>query len=102
MIGKDEISQMLDIADIKTSARLMLLVIQIVELQTDLKALESLLQIQYDSYALDAAKSHVRQQPEYIEISNEIGKAIEAIKKAGSDPQARLRAMFNAKLHGEM
>ena len=39
MISKERIRQMLDIADIKTSARLMLLVIEIVELQADLKAL---------------------------------------------------------------
>ena len=39
MINKDQIRRMLDIADIKTSARLMLLVIEIVKLQADLKAL---------------------------------------------------------------
>lgn len=33
MINKDQIRRMLDIADIKTSARLMLLVVEIVELQ---------------------------------------------------------------------
>ena len=86
MISKERIRQMLDIADIKTSARLMLLVIEIVELQADLKALESLVQMQYDSHAVDAAKNHVRQQPEYMEINNE----------------ARLRAMFNAKIRGDM
>lgn len=69
MINKDQIRRMLDIADIKTSARLMLLVVEIVELQADLKALESLVQMQYDSHAVDAAKNHVRQQPEYMEIN---------------------------------
>lgn len=102
MISKERIRQMLDIADIKTSARLMLLVIEIVELQSDLKALESLVQMQYDSHAVDAAKNHVRQQPEYIEINNELKKATEAVAKAMSDPEARLRAMFNAKLRGDM
>ena len=87
MISKERIRQMLDIADIKISARLMLLVVEIVELQSDLKALESLVQMQYDSHAVDAAKNHVRQQPEY---------------KAMSDPEARLRAMFNAKIRGDM
>ena len=48
MISKERIRQMLDIADLKTSARLMLLVVEIVELQADLKALESLVQMQYD------------------------------------------------------
>lgn len=56
MISKEGIRRMLDIADLKTSARLMLLVIEIVELQADLKALESLVQMQYDSHAVDAAK----------------------------------------------
>lgn len=93
---------MLDIADIKTSARLMLLVVEIVELQADLKALESLVQRQYDGHAVDAAKNHVRQQLEYMEISNEIEKATEALAKAMSDPQARLKAMLNAKLRGDM
>lgn len=69
MINKDQIRRMLDIADIKTSARMMLLVVEIVELQADLKALESLVQMQYDSHAVDAAKNHVRQQPEYMEIN---------------------------------
>ena len=99
MISKEGIRRMLDIADIKTSARLMLLVVEIVELQSDLKALESLVQMQYDSHAVDAAKNHVRQQPE---INNELKKAAEAIAKAMSDPEARLRAMFNAKLRGDM
>lgn len=102
MISKEGIRQMLDIADIKTSARLMLLVVEIVELQADLKALESLVQMQYDSHAVDAAKNHVRQQLEYMEISNEIEKATEALAKAMSDPQARLKAMLNAKLRGDM
>lgn len=102
MINKDQIRRMLDIADIKTSARLMLLVVEIVELQADLKALESLVQMQYDSHAVDAVKNHVRQQPEYIEINNELKKATEAVVKAMSDPEARLRAMFNAKLRGDM
>lgn len=102
MISKERIRQMLDIADIKTSARLMLLVVEIVELQADLKALESLVQRQYDSHAVDAAKNHVRQQLEYMEISNELEKATEALAKAMSDPQARLKAMFNAKLRGDM
>lgn len=102
MISKERIRQMLDIADIKTSARLMLLVVEIVELQADLKALESLVQMQYDSHAVDAAKKHVRQQPEYMEINNELKKATEAVAKAMSDPEARLRAMFNAKLRGDM
>ena len=96
MISKEGIRRMLDIADIKTSARLMLLVVEIVELQADLKALESLVQMQYDSHAVDAAKNHVRQQPEYMEINNELKKAAEAVAKAISDPEARLRAMFNA------
>lgn len=98
----DQIRRMLDIADIKTSARLMLLVVEIVELQADLKALESLVQMQYDSHAVDAAKNHVRQQPEYMEINNELKKATEAVAKAMSDPEARLRAMFNAKIRGDM
>lgn len=102
MINKDQIRRMLDIADIKTSARLMLLVIEIVKLQADLKALESLVQMQYDSHAVDAAKNHVRQQPEYMEINNELKKATEAVTKAVSDPQARLRAMFEAKMRGDM
>ena len=102
MISKEGIRRMLDIADIKTSARLMLLVVEIVELQADLKALESLVQRQYDSHAVDAAKIHVRQQPEYIEINNELKKATEAVTKAMSDPEARLRAMFNAKIRGDM
>lgn len=102
MINKDQIRRMLDIADLKTSARLMLLVIEIVELQADLKALESLVQMQYDSYAVDAAKNHVRQRPEYKEINNELKKATEAVAKAMSDPEARLKAMFNAKLRGDM
>ena len=102
MISKEGIRRMLDIADIKTSARLMLLVVEIVELQADLKALESLVQMQYDSHAVDAAKNHVRQQLEYMEISNEIEKATEALAKAMSDPQARLKAMFNAKIRGDM
>ena len=87
MISKEGIRRMLDIADLKTS---------------DLKALESLVQMQYDSHAVDAAKNHVRQQPEYIEINNELKKATEAVAKAMSDPEARLRAMFNAKLRGDM
>lgn len=102
MISQERIRQMLDIADIKTSARLMLLVVEIVELQADLKALESLVQMQYDSHAVDAAKNHARQQPEYIEINNELKKATEAVTKAMSDPEARLRAMFNAKMRGDM
>lgn len=102
MISKEGIRRMLDIADIKTSARLMLLVIEIVELRADLKALESLVQMQYDSHAVDAAKNHVQQQPEYIEINNELKKATEAVTKAMSDPEARLRAMFNAKIRGDM
>lgn len=102
MISKEGIRRMLDIADIKTSARLMLLVVEIVELQADLKALESLVQRQYDSHAVDDAKNHVRQQPEYIEINNELKKATEAVTKAMSDPEARLRAMFNAKIRGDM
>lgn len=102
MINKDQIRRMLDIADIKTSSRLMLLVVEIVELQADLKALESLVQMQYDSHAVDTAKNHVRQQPEYIEINNELKKATEAVVKAMSDPEARLRAMLNAKLRGDM
>lgn len=102
MINKDQIRRMLDIADIKTSARLMLLVIEIVKLQADLKALESLVQMQYDSHAVDAAKNHVRQHPEYIEINNELKKATEAVAKAMSDPQARLRAMFEAKMRGDI
>lgn len=102
MINKDQIRRMLDIADLKTSARLMLLVIEIVELQADLKALESLVQMQYDSHAVDAVKNHVRQQPEYMEINNELKKAAEAVAKAISDPEARLRAMFNAKIRGDM
>lgn len=44
----------------------------------------------------------VRQQPEYIEINNELKKATEAVTKAMSDPEARLRAMFNAKIRGDM
>lgn len=102
MISKERIRQMLDIADLKTSARLMLLVVEIVELQADLKALESLVQMQYDSHAVDAAKNHVRQQHEYMEINNELKKATEAVAKAMSDPEARLRAMLNAKLRGDM
>lgn len=102
MINKDQIRRMLDIADIKTSARLMLLVSEIVKLQADLKALESLVQMQYDSHAVDAAKNHVRQQPEYMEINNELKKATEAVTKAASDPQARLRAMLEAKMRGDM
>lgn len=102
MINKDQIRRMLDIADIKTSARLMLLVVEIVELQADLKALGSLVQMQYDSHAVGAAKNHVRQQPEYMEINNELKKATEAVVKAMSDPEARLRAMLNAKLRGDM
>ena len=102
MISKEGIRRMLDIADLKTSARLMLLVIEIVELQADLKALESLVQMQYDSHAVDAVKNHVRQQPEYIEINNELKKATEAVTKASSDPQARLRAIFEAKMRGDM
>lgn len=102
MISKERIRQMLDIADIKTSARLMLLVVEIVELQADLKALESLVQMQYDSHAVDVAKNHVRQQPEYMEINNELKKATEAVTKAMSDPEARLRAMFNAKIRRDM
>jgi hypothetical protein len=102
MINKDQIRRMLDIADIKTSARLMLLVVEIVELQADLKALESLVQMQYDSHAVDAAKNHVRQQPEYMEINNELKKATEAVTKAARDPQARLRAMLEAKMRGDM
>lgn len=102
MINKEQIRRMLDIADIKTSARLMLLVVEIVELQADLKALESLVQMQYDSHAVDAVKNHVRQQPEYMEINNELKKAAEAVAKAISDPEARLRAMFNAKIRGDM
>lgn len=102
MINKDQIRRMLDITDLKTSARLMLLVIEIVELQADLKALESLVQMQYDSHAVGAAKNHVRQQPEYMEINNELKKATEAVAKAMSDPQARLRAMFEAKMRGDI
>lgn len=102
MINKEQIRRMLDIADIKTSARLMLLVVEIVELQADLKALESLVQMQYDSHAVDAAKNHVRQQPEYMEINNELKKATEAVTKAARDPQARLRAMFEAKMRGDI
>lgn len=102
MINKEQIRRMLDIADIKTSARLMLLVVEIVELQADLKALESLVQMQYDSHAVDAAKNHVRQQLEYMEISNELEKATEDLAKAMSDPKARLKAMFNDKLRGDM
>lgn len=102
MINKEQIRRMLDIADIKTSARLMLLVVEIVELQADLKALESLVQMQYDSHAVDAAKNHVRQQPEYTETNNELKKAAEALVKAMSDPEARLRAMFEAKMRGDI
>lgn len=102
MINKEQIRRMLDIADIKTSARLMLLVVEIVELQADLKALESLVQMQYDSHAVDAAKNHVRQQPEYMEINNELKKDTEAVTKAARDPQARLRAMFEAKMRGDI
>lgn len=35
-------------------------------------------------------------------INNELKKATEAVAKAMSDPQARLRAMFEAKMRGDI
>lgn len=102
MFRKEDVAQFLDISDLKTSAKLMVLINEIITLQADVKALESLVGMKYDSYAIDAAKSSVQGSTEYVELRKEMLKAFTAIKTASENPQEQLKAMFKAKMRGEL
>lgn len=102
MFRKEDVAQFLDISDLKTSTKFMVLINEIIMLQADVKALESLVNMKYDSYAVEAAKSSIWGSTEYVELRKEILKAIAAIKTASENPEEQLKAMFKAKMRGKL
>lgn len=92
----------MDIKDIKSSARFLMLCTELLELKADMTALSSLVALKYDSHAIEAAKETVKKEAWYTEAKQELFLKGVALKKAQDDPQARLQAMFKAKMEGKL
>ena len=92
----------MDIVDLKTAAKFLALCTEILELRADVEALSSLVSLKYDSYAVEAAMRNVRSTPVYRANKADLVAKIAALEKADKDPQARLQAMFKAKMEGKL
>lgn len=92
----------MDIADLKTSVKFLALCTELLELRADVEALSSLVSLKYDSYAVEAAMRNARTTPGYRASKADLEAKAVALKKAQDDPQARLQAMFKAKMEGKL
>lgn len=99
----EDITKFMDIADLQTSTRFIMLMNEIIELEVTIDALTSLVQAsnKLDSHALEVAKQFSRNKPEFAEKKKMITGCTMALKKAADDPKARLQAMLQAKMAGK-
>lgn len=71
-------------------------------LQMQVNALIELTKIKFNSYDFDSAFLAEARKPENVNIKNALMECAKAIKMADEDPQARLKAMFKAKMEGRL
>lgn len=101
MEAKD-IKNLLDIADLDTSAKLIFLVNEILSLEVKMKALSAIVEAttKIDTYALEAAIEHEYHKPEVQQKMRIISECGVALSVAKNNPEARLKAMFKARAEG--
>lgn len=92
----------LNIADLDQSTRMLSMLSKIHLLQMQVNALIELTKIKFNTYDFECAFQAEARKPENIETQNAITECAKAIKMADEDPEARLRAMFKAKMEGKL
>lgn len=101
-MNAETVKNHLNIADLDQSARMLSLLNEIYFLQMQVNALIELTKIKFNSYDFDSAFLAEARKPENVNIKNALMECVEAIKMADEDPQARLKAMFKAKMEGKL
>lgn len=101
-MNAETVKNHLNIADLDQSARMLSILNEIYFLQMQVNALIELTKIKFNSYDFDSAFLAEARKPENVDVKNAIMECAKAIKAAEDDPQARLKAMFKAKMEGKL
>lgn len=101
-MNAETVKNHLNIADLDQSVRMLSMLNEIYFLQMQVNALIELTKIKFNSYDFDSAFLAEARKPENVNIKNALMECAKAIKMADEDPQARLKAMFKAKMEGRL
>ena len=101
-MNAETVKSYLNIADLDQSARMLSLLNEIYLLQLQVNALVELTKIKFNTYDFECAFQAEARKPENVDVKNAMMKCAKAIKTAENDPQARLKAMFKAKMEGKL
>lgn len=101
-MNAETVKSYLNIADLDQSARMLSLLNEIYFLQLQVNALVELTKIKFNTYDFECAFQAEARKPENVDVKNAMMECAKAIKAAEADPQARLKAMFKAKMEGKL
>lgn len=97
MQSKD-IKGFMDITDLSQSTKFLWVINELLELKIEVDALKSLVELHYDSYAIQAAIEATGKKQYYQQIQAELMRGTAAIKVAQDNPEIALRAALDAKI----
>ena len=102
-MDKEAIKSLMDIGDLEGSRKNIMLALEIFKLNLEIDVLKEILIANKltDSYGFIAVMQYVENKPEHQEILKTLTDCAAAINAAAKDPQARLKAMFEAKMAGK-